>query len=154
MRSPRVRFTVRGMMVVTATLAISVCMFLGVANLIAYVGHAGLERDRRKDAAIWEAKGEPGRASESRESADLQARLKQGCLSRGATTLALLGLGIGLQCFVLAVRATYGAESLDRSGLVKALAEASSVGTKVLLVALVLAGVAYVVCMLLILAED
>ena len=61
------RFTVRRMMFMIATLAMSWCMLVGIGNLLVYVYHARLEREFRDGAAVWEAK-EAGHAEECQNS--------------------------------------------------------------------------------------
>ncbi len=154
MRLPCVRFTVQHMMVVIATLAVSWCMFLGIANLVVYVYHARLERDFRDGAAIWEAKKEAGHARSMRESADLQARLKQEFLSRGTTTLALIGLGGSLGGIGLAIRARYKPVRSAWPGPMNVLSAVCSTVPKIMFAGLILGGIAYVGFLLLVLAGD
>jgi hypothetical protein len=118
MRFPRVRFTVQRMMIVIATLAVSWCMLLGINALhnLAYdVGDApGIGSDEHQ---VW--------------------------LSRGITTLTLIGLGCSMGVIGLAVRAKPGAENSARPALIKTLATVCSLGMKIVFIGLILGGVVY-----------
>ena len=146
------RMTTRRWMIVTAVPSVSWGMFLGFANLIAYFGYAEGERYFREGAAIWEAKGEAGRAATWRGYADEQARMRRDFLSRGSTTLGLLGLGGILGGIALAVRARYGAANSDRPSRLNTLAASCSVGAKLIFVSLAIAGLTYIGFLLLVMA--
>jgi hypothetical protein len=150
----RVRFTVRRLMGVIATLAVSWCMLLEVRHLIAYVGHANHERHFRKLAIEWEAKKETGYAATLRGPAEQQAYMKRESLSRGLTTLGLIGLGGALGGIGLAVRVRYRPESPDRPNWVESLAAVCSVGAKIVVASLIIAAVLYIGILLLVVVGD
>jgi hypothetical protein len=154
MRLPRLRFTMRRMMAVIATLAVSWQMFLGIAHLNIYSANWNVERFERETAATLETKQDTVQAAEWRRMADETARRNRESWSYVATFLGLVVLGILLGAMGLDLRSRYGSMSSDRPRLVNALVAACSTGAKILLAGLILAGIACVGILLLLIAGD
>jgi hypothetical protein len=106
MSLPRVRFTVRRMMVATATLAVVCGTLNGAPAYNFYTFYASSEQRFREDAVIWEEKNQSARAEESRRLAEDQGEQKRSYLPGATTipTLIVLGIvlgGVGLSITVL-----------------------------------------------------
>jgi hypothetical protein len=97
MRAPRPRFTVRSIMVVIATLAVSWPMCLGVGHMTIYRANVPGERARREYALFWEARDEVGKAADQRREAEVWARRNEVSLPYIITALSLIGSGMILR---------------------------------------------------------
>jgi len=141
-------------MVVTATLAVSWSMCLGIGHLTIYPANVHGERREREEALIWEARQEVGKAADCRRKADELGRRNAESLAYIITALSLTGLGIILGGLGLAVKAGYKPRNLVRPRLVDALADVGLTMGTVLLVGFAVGCIAYVGLMLFVLATS
>jgi hypothetical protein len=151
---PRVRFTVRRMMVITATLAVSWALFFGIAHLLVYRQNLKNEQYYREGAAILEAKKSDVLAAEWRKFAEDAARMNHDSWSKVVTLVGLVGAGVISTGLGLVLRKRSKSVSSPRAEPVNILVSACSTVTKILMVALVLAAISYVGFMLLVMAVD
>jgi hypothetical protein len=147
MRVPRVRFTVRRMMVVIATLAVSWCILEGIGHLSIYPANTSGERNDRETAAALEKKNDVIRAAEYRRSAEEIGRRNQDSWSHILTALSLIGLGLISKGLDLTIRHRYGTRIPDQNGKAKAFAAACSTVATVMLAGLVIGGIGYLAAM-------
>jgi hypothetical protein len=142
------------MMVVTATLAVSFFMFLGIASLVVYREGVRSEEYFRESAAVLKVRGEAAHAAEWQEMADEMARQRRHELSYSVTTLGLVELGIVLAGIGTALRVRFGPRGSARPGWTDALCSACSTGAMVLLIGFAIGGIAYVGILLLVLVGN
>jgi hypothetical protein len=141
MRWTRVRFTVQGIMVATAALAVSWTMVRGMIHLISYRSDLERERYLRECAASWEARNDPD-AAVWRTLAQEQFRNNRESWVHVATFSGLVGLGIILGASSMVLRMRYGSVRSARPRWVNVLALVCLTGTKTLAAGLILAAVA------------
>jgi hypothetical protein len=139
----RVRFTVRGMMVVVATLAVTWALFFGIAHLTVYRDHLEYERHARQAAATLEAQKSDALAAEWRTRAEEAARLTRENGNWVATLLGLVGLGVASAGLGIVLRRRPEPASSARSRAMESIVAACSTVAKVVLVASILAGILY-----------
>jgi hypothetical protein len=144
----RLRLSMRRMMIVTATLSVSLCMFIGIGNLVIYFNVAFYERNYRAEATVWEGKKESGLAESARQRADNQAMQKQQAVSGVMAPLALLGLGGIFAGILLVVRAKYGPFSSNRPASLNSLVAMCFAGTKIVFYGFIIAAIACVAVLL------
>lgn len=142
------------MLFVTATLAVSWSMFLGISHIPKYNDNLDYEKYFREQEAIWQARNETVLAEDSRRKAREAAQLNQVSLTHGVTALSLTVLGIVSGGLGLAIRVLYGARKSLRPGFAKALATACTTVATILLAGLTFGGIAYIVAMLFVIAFD
>jgi hypothetical protein len=134
MKLPRVQFTARRMMIITATLAVSWAFFFGIAELCVYRPNLEAEQYYREKAAVLEA--ENVRAPEWRKMAEDMARSNHDSWPTVATFFGLLaarGLSAGLG-LVLWTRSRL--VSSPRPEKLHTLVSVCSTATKILVVGL------------------
>ena len=154
MRLPRVRFTVRRMMVVIATLAVSWPMFVGIGHLTIYRANLQSEAIYREAAATLQVERKDDLAADWRRRAEETAQMNRETWSHVVTLSVLVGLGIILGGLGLMLRTRYGSVSSARPVPVNAVAAVCSAGMKIVFAGLILGGIAYVGLLLLVLAGD
>src|ERR1700758_2647231 len=112
MRLPRLQLTVKRMMVVVATLAVSWSAFVGIAHLAIYPRNVHFERTLREQALVWEAKHEAEKAAGLRQMAEECGRRNAESLAYIITALGLVGLGTATGALGLAFKGHYGKQNL------------------------------------------
>jgi hypothetical protein len=142
MRWPRVQFTVQGIMVATAALAVSSPMALGIIHLPSYPSDLERERYYRENAAISEAKKEAEDAAGWRKIVEEKSRSNRESWGHVTTFSSLVGLGIVFGASSMVLRMRYGSVRSARPRSVNVLAAICLIGTKILCAGLILAGVA------------
>jgi hypothetical protein len=147
------RLTVRRMMSITATLAVSWAFFFGIAHLLVYRQHLAAEQYFRETAAALEAKND-GRAADWREMAEDLARRNQDSWSKVATLLGLVAAGSLSAGLGLVLRTRSQPVNSPRSETMHTLVSACTTAMKILVVGLVLAGIACIGFLLLVMSGD
>ena len=122
MRLPRVRVTVRRIMRVTATVAVTWSMFLGIGHLTIYRANVEGERAYMEEALVWETRQQSDKAADCRRQAEQWARRNAESLVYIITTLSLTALGIVTRGLSLAVNARSKTPNLVRRPLLDACA--------------------------------
>jgi hypothetical protein len=148
MRPPRLRFTVRRMMVVTATLAASWSMCLGIGHLTIYRANVQGERADMEEALMWETRQESAKAADCRRKAAEWARRNVESFLYIITALSLTALGIVTRGLSLAFKARSKTENLVHRPLMDACVGVCLTLSKICLVGLALGCYGYLVAML------
>jgi hypothetical protein len=138
MRLPRVRVTVRRMMVVSATLAVSWSMCLGIGHLTIYRANVEGERAYMESARACETRHEMLEAVDWRRMAEDLARRNAESRSYIVTALSLTVLAILAGGLSLAVKTVYHSRNLVRRSLVDTCVGACLTLSKICLVGLAL----------------
>jgi hypothetical protein len=130
---PQVRLTVQRLMAVVATLGVSWSMCLGIGHLTIYRPNVQGERSDKEEALWWETRQEPAKAAYSRRKAQEWARRNAESLAYIITAFSLVGLGVVLGGFGLAIKANSWRWDLVDANRADALANAClGLGTVVL----------------------
>jgi hypothetical protein len=157
MRPPRLRLTVKRIMVAIATLAVSWSVCLGIGHLSIYPANVRGERAYREEALFWEKRQKPVPAAEYRLRAEEAARRNAESRASIITTLSLMGLVIVLGATAslgLAVKARYRRRNLVSPPWVDALVDACLTLGAIVLVGFALGCIAYVGILLFVVATS
>jgi hypothetical protein len=136
------------MMVATEMLALSWCMFNGIVHLTIYQANVQSERFYLETAATLEATNEAGPASEFRREAEKLTQMNRETWSHVVTLCSLVGVGMVLGGLGLAFRIGRRWSGSATSKMVGELARVCCTGAVIVLASLILAGILFIGCML------
>ena len=154
MQPPRLRPTVLSLMVLTAILAVSWSMCLGIGHLTIYGVNVKGEKRWRDEAHEWEARQELEKAANSRRSAGEWAQRNSRSLAHITTALGLIGAGVVFGGLGLSVRTHCGTRYRTLPRWVHALSDIGIGLGAIVSVGLFLGFVAYIGIMVFVVATS